>query len=59
MLEMLLPNSGASYNAPLGVRLCNHSSSNILCLVVRRNLDAALACYKLLVNRVIVFSMSS
>ena len=29
MLEMLSPISGARYNAPLGIRLCNHLSSNI------------------------------
>ena len=58
----VVPNSGTSYNAPLGVHLCNRLSSNIFmpcCNVLYTEiLDAALACYKLLVNRVDVILMS-
>ena len=58
---MLLPIHGARYNAPLGIHLCNHSSLNIFmpcCNVLYAEiLDAALACYKLLVNCVDVFNL--
>ena len=57
---MLLPIRSACYNALLGFHFCNRSSNIFMpcCNVLYAEiLDTALACYKLVVNRVNVFNL--